>query len=424
LRAGAARKVTPRVLWHGGLWRKSVTACPADLEFRHQRTLGVTAEVWPFVRLGVQLLHRSTIVTQRCFLLNDNKLLVISARKGTLCDVAHNNQNTELAAQADPDALGDAVESLFQPLARMLVRQGVGARSTLELVKRAYVSATIDVLKERDLPITTARLSVFTGLTSREIDNITSSERRGGDGAPSSLADVPAVLMMAWHEDSRYAFTLAGTPYELDYDLASGKPSFTALVREFAPGHEPGDLLQELIRSGAARINPETNRIQAVSRAFIAQPYSKASVKRLERLLRNFTDTLYENFQTPEAEARRFERNVIADFAIDEEAEEAFRVTVRTQAQPFLESLDKWLQEQPPAAENGRRVGVAVFGFLEPQEYSVGTVANAPLRPKRLPGFPGVERSASTTSSLDLKVVRDSDAQPGVSDRHKDDKGT
>lgn len=195
-------------------------------------------------------------------------------------------------------------------------------------------------------------------------------------------------------------------------------------MREFAPGHEPGDLLQELIRSGAARINPETNRIQAVSRAFIAQPYSKASVKRLERLLRNFTDTLYENFQTPEAEARRFERNVIADFAIDEEAEEAFRVTVRTQAQPFLESLDKWLQEQPPAAENGRRVGVAVFGFLEPQEYSVGTVANAPLRPKRLPGFPGVERSASTTSSLDLKVVRDSDAQPGVSDRHKDDKGT
>jgi Family of unknown function (DUF6502) len=340
--------------------------------------------------------------------------------------VAHNNQNVELAAPADPDALADAIESLFQPLARMLVRQGIGARSTLELVKRAYVSATIDVLRERGLPITTARLSVFTGLTSREIDNITASEKRAGNGS-RSLADLAAILMMAWHEDSRYAFTLAGTPYELEYDVSGNKPSFVALVREFAPGHDPKELLQELIRGGAARINPETNRIQAVSRAFIAQPYSKASVKRLERLLRNFTDTLYENFQTPEAEARRFERNVFADFAISEEAEEAFRMTVRTHAQPFLESLDKWLQEQPVAAENGRRVGVAVFGFLEPYEQSTGTVTNTPARPKRLPGFPGVERSVGTissSSSSDLNVARDPIEQLGIIDRQKDDKGT
>jgi len=346
---------------------------------------------------------------------NDNKQLVITTRKGSLCDVAHNNQNIELAAPTDADALADAIESLFQPLARMLVRQGVGARSTLALIKRAYVSATIDVLKERNLPITAARLSVFTGLTSKEIDNITDSAGRAGDPAPNSLTDL-AALLTAWHEDSRYAFTLAGTPYELDYDVASGKPSFTALVREFAPRCDPAELLQELIRGGAARINPETNRIQAVSRAFISQPYSQASVKRLERLLRNFTDTLYANFQTPEVDARRFDRNVIADFAIDEDAEEAFRVAVRTHAQPFLESLDKWLQEQPPAAENGRRVGVAVFGFLEPREYTEGTRSNVPQRPKRLPDFPGVDRRAKDT--------RDSVEQPSVIDLVKDHKGT
>ncbi len=337
--------------------------------------------------------------------------------------MAHKNQNAELAAPADPDALADAIESLFQPLARMLVRQGIGARSTLEFVKRAYVLATIDVLKERELPTTTSRLSVFTGLTSREIDNITGSAKRVGGGS-RSVADLAAILMMAWHEDPRYAFTLAGTPYELEYEVSGTKPSFVALVREFAPGHDPKELLQELVRGGAARINPETNRIQAVSRAFIAQPYSKASVKRLERLLRNFTDTLYENFQTPEAEARRFERNVFADFAISEEAEEAFRTTVRTHAQPFLESLDKWLQEQPVAAENGRRVGVAVFGFLEPYEQSAEVVTNTPARPKRLPGFPGVERSVSTISSSDPEIARDPNERLGVIDRQKDDKGT
>jgi hypothetical protein len=303
----------------------------------------------------------------------------------------------------------------------MLVRQGIGARSTLELIKRAYVSATIDVLKERGLPITTARLSVFTGLTSTEIERITGSAAKTDDTVPNSLTDL-AALLTAWHEDSRYAFTLAGTPYELDYDVASGKPSFTALAREFAPGHAPGVLLQELIRGGAARINPETNRIQAVARAFITEPYSRASVKRLETLLRNLTETLYANFQTPEAEARRFDRNVIADFAIDQDAEEAFRTTVRKSAQPFLESLDKWLQEQPPATENGRRVGVAVFGFVEPREYAERK-SNSPARPKRLPDFPGVDRHA-TTPFPDAKEPRDSDEQPRVIDVIKDHKGT
>jgi hypothetical protein len=337
--------------------------------------------------------------------------------------VAHNNnQYAQLAATTDADALADAVESLFQPLARMLVRQGIGARSTVELIKRAYVSATIDVLKERELPTTTARLSVFTGLTSKEIDNITCSVERAADTSPNFLTDL-AALLTAWHEDFRYAFTLAGTPYELDFDSSSGKPSFTALVQEFAPGREPGELLQELIRGGAARINPETNRIQAVSRAFITEPYSRASAKRIESLLRNLTETLYINSQTPEAAARRFDRHVIADFAIDAEGEEAFRVAVRTLAQPFLESLDKWLQEQPPATENGRRVGVAVFGFVEPRERAGEKPMSPTVRPIKLADFPGVDRSVSITSSSDLKATRDSGAKPEVID-HSDPKGT
>jgi hypothetical protein len=319
--------------------------------------------------------------------------------------VPHNNQNAELTAPTDADALADAIESLFQPLARMLVRQGIGARSTLELIKRAYVSATIDVLKERGLPTTTARLCVFTGLTAREVENITGSRSSTGDPRPNFLTDL-AALLTAWHEDSRYAFTLAGTPYELDYEPVGSKPSFTALVHEFAPGHEPRELLQELVRGGAARINPETNRIQALSRAFITEPYSRASAKRIEFLLRNLTETLYANSQTPDAEARRFDRIVLGDFAISAEAEEAFRRTVRASAQPFLESLDKWLQEQPAAPESGRRVGVSVFGFVEARELS----QDKPVipRPKRLADFPGVDRSVSTTDFLG----------------HKDDKGS
>jgi hypothetical protein len=326
--------------------------------------------------------------------------------------VSHNNQNAEKTAPTDAaDALADAIESLFQPLARMLVRQGIGARSTLERIKRAYVSATIDVLKERELPITSARLSVFTGLTAREIDNITATQDKARDPRPNLVADL-AALLTAWHEDSRYAFTLAGTPYELDYEASGTKPTFTALVQEFAPGYEPREVLQELISAGAARINPETNRIQAIGRVFITEPYSRASAQRIESLLRNLTETLYENSQTPDVAARLFDRKVMADFAIDDEAESAFKTTVRKSAAPFLESLDKWLQEQPPATENGRRVGVAVFGFVETREDTPGKLPKLPPRPKRLGAFPGVDRSP--------EFAREPGVQKEIANRQQD----
>lgn len=278
-----------------------------------------------------------------------------------------NNQNLELqdTVAANSGALADSVQSMFRPIVRMLARRGVGARTTTEIAKRAYLAATVDVLKERGLPVTTARLSVFTGLTHSEIDRLQAISAGPPQSQHETLTVLPA-LLSCWHEDPRYAIPFTGTPFELDFDGPSNRPTFTELVKEIAPSQSPKELLAVLVRAGAARINDENGRIQAVSRALIAEPYSLEAVSRLEQMVRNLAETSYFNFQTVDATQRRFNRNTIADFSLHPEAEEKFRTVVQMEGQRFLEALDKWLKDQDRAPDSTRRVGVAVFHFVEP----------------------------------------------------------
>ncbi len=298
---------------------------------------------------------------------------------------------------ASSKALASTLQTVLQPFARMLVRRGIGARAVTEIAKRAYVAATIDVLRERELPVTPARLSVFTGLTQREIEQAQLS-LSGSDFQATDLSELSS-LLTAWYEDARYSIAFTGTPSELDFDAPSDRPSFTSLARETAPAHSPKDLLSFLVSTGAARINEESGRIQALSRAFISEPYSEAAIKRFERMTRNLIDTFYSNFQTVDGPQRRFNRNAIADFPLHPDSEEEFRQYVQAEGQRFLESLDKWLKAQDPGEDNGRRVGVALFHFVEPREREGGKDAQ--------PQSPSETGSEPTSSDQTNQVVID-----------------
>lgn len=282
-----------------------------------------------------------------------------------------NNETTKArnaSAVAELGALAGAIQALFQPFARMLARRGIGARSTSEITKRAYVAATMDVLRERNLPITASRLSIFTGLTQREVEQA----RDTGSSSDLSAQEVAraevSALLTAWHEDPKYCVGFTGTPMELDFDAPGSKASFTSMARELAPNQKAKDLLEILVRAGAARINEANSRIQVVSRALISEPDSLESITRLGRVVRNLAETSYYNSQTPDLARRRFNRDATADFSLDPEIEEEFRKHVQVEGQKFLVALDTWLKKQKPGTNNGRRIGVAAFYFVEPRD--------------------------------------------------------
>jgi Family of unknown function (DUF6502) len=275
-----------------------------------------------------------------------------------------NNQNNAFEAEVDQLPLLRAIEVLLEPIARMLVRQGIGGNSAVEIVKRAYVTATINVLKERDQPITDARLKIFTGFAGREVERIRRQLESAAPVEPSRLDQVTR-LLTTWHLDTRYSLQFGGTPRELKITGSREEYTFASLAQECAPALNATELLKELVALGAVQLSEDTKRVRPVARAYLPEPLSRAATERLGRMVRNFTETLDCNFQTQEPEKRRVDRHVSADFAISSEAENEFRLVARKEGQALLESLDSWLQQQQPAAENGRRVGVVVFQYAE-----------------------------------------------------------
>lgn len=289
-----------------------------------------------------------------------------------------NNQNAVPETDLHRSPLPKAVEVLLEPIARMLVRQGIGGNTAVETMRRAYVAATINVLKERKQPITTARLKIFTGFPEREVERIRSQLDSATPVEPSTFDQVTK-LLTTWHLDDRYSLQFGGTPRELRINGGSrDEYTFASLAGECAPNLNADELLKELVALGAVQLSEDTKRVRPVARAYMPEPLSLASTERLGRMVRNFTETLDWNFQTEQPE-RRVDRHVSADFAISANAENEFRLMARKEGQALLESLDSWLQQQERAPDNGKRVGVVIFQYVEgasneEQPRSEGTV--------------------------------------------------
>jgi hypothetical protein len=284
------------------------------------------------------------------------------------------NQTQAVATELGKTPLPRAVEILFEPVARMLVCQGIGGNSTLEIIKRAYVTATINVLKERGQPVTPARLRIFTGFPGREVERLQQQSETQAALEPSKFDQVTK-LLTTWHLDDRYSLQFGGTPRELRIGRVRDEYTFASLAQECAPTLDPTELLKELVDLGAVQLSEDQKRVRPVARAYLPEPLSSAANERLGRMVRNFTETLDWNFQTQDPENRRVDRHVSADFAISPEDENAFRLKARKEGQALLESLDSWLQQQKAAPENGRRVGLVLFQYLE-DAGNHGTPAN------------------------------------------------
>jgi hypothetical protein len=246
----------------------------------------------------------------------------------------------------------------------MLVRRGIGFGTVVELVKRAFLAGAADVVQEQGFPVTAGRLQMHTGLPRAEVERIRRALESSVDLSESRFFKVTR-LLTTWHLDRRYALPFVDTPRDLPIEVSGSGESFFGLVRECAPGVDPGELLEELVRIGAMRIHPDTGRAHLLARAYIPEPYEVTDSERFGRMLGQYALTLDINSRRKSSELGRFDRHVNADFAISEEDEAEFHQKCRELGQKLLETLDQWLSSRSRVAENGRRVGLAVFHFVE-----------------------------------------------------------
>jgi len=148
-----------------------------------------------------------------------------------------------------------ALLNALRPLARLLMRAGLGYREFAELSKCAFVDVATCDYGLRGRPTNISRVAVMTGLTRKEVKRIR-DKIAGGKGSETSKVIPPTEIVHQWHSDPDF-LDANGLPLVLPFD---GTPiSFTSLVKRYGGDIPPGAMRTELRRVNAITEDAEGN---------------------------------------------------------------------------------------------------------------------------------------------------------------------
>lgn len=266
-----------------------------------------------------------------------------------------------------------AYRRLLNPLVRILIRNGVTATETGELLRQVFVdAATSDEFQVSGRRISDTRVAILTGLSRKEVHRL----RKEGmsTDSRSNLSRVGRVIA-GWNQDPDFTGPY-GLPLAIPFEdePSTDAPSFTELVRRHSGDMAPRAMLDELLRTGLAEIDDD-NRIRNTGRTYIPTKLDPAAVERLGKVVARLADTLDYNNQVEASEFGRFERDVVTDIGLTEEQYRQFNVYLREKCQELLETLDNWLamqegrigQEAPRERLPRKKyvTGIGVFHFID-----------------------------------------------------------
>ncbi len=147
---------------------------------------------------------------------------------------------------------------LLKPIARILLRCGIGFREFSEISKTAFVDVATAEYGLRGRPTNISRVAVMTGLTRKEVRRIRDKIEKGEQSLVVKTTPLCEVLHR-WHSDSEF-LDRSGNPAELPFVGDGG--SFTSLVKRYGGDIPPGAMRTELLRVGAVeRVDAERIRV-------------------------------------------------------------------------------------------------------------------------------------------------------------------
>lgn len=174
----------------------------------------------------------------------------------------------------------DALLVALRPIARALLRAGIGFREFDEIAKTAFVDVATKDYGLRGRPTNISRVAVMTGLTRKEVRRLRDKSAAGQDTAvvrPTPMA----TILHRWYTENEFLDD-GGKPAELAFDGQGA--SFSSLVRRYGGDIPPGAMRTELKRIGAVE---ETDRgtLKAVKRNAIADDVQERLVTGLAWIL-------------------------------------------------------------------------------------------------------------------------------------------
>lgn len=261
-------------------------------------------------------------------------------------------------------SLSTATGTLLKPLVRILLRNGVAAKSVYELVKHIYVQVAKEDFEIDGKKASISRVAILTGLTRKEVQAILALPERQ-QGHYDEGYNRAARVITGWLRDADFG---DGKGHPAPLPMSGKRTSFTALVKRYSGDIPVRALLDELVRVGAVK-RLKDGRVGLVSRGYVPQRGLEEKLAILGNDTADLIATIDHNiFGNPSKP--RMQRKVMYD-NVPVEAARAFQTVAEDRAQEMLEALDRWLSHRdrdvnPTVRGKGRvRVGVGIYHFEE-----------------------------------------------------------
>jgi hypothetical protein len=263
------------------------------------------------------------------------------------------------------------LETLFEPLARLLVEHGVSSPQAERVLRAVCVREVGKASATPGKRPNASRVALVTGVDRREVTRILKARHKPGE-VNDHRHRVNRVLA-GWHSDATYSS--GGRPRLLPVKATKGRDykrsNFWALAKRYAPGVYPGLILSELVRVGAVE-ELEKGRLRVRTREFGAPEFSREGLGELGARVRDLMKTMLIN--ATEASWPRICRTVETT-NVDPKFLPLIRKLFANCSESMLSEVreeltrSRWNQTDP--ASPGVRIGVTVFTHEEwPQQYT------------------------------------------------------
>jgi hypothetical protein len=149
----------------------------------------------------------------------------------------------------------DAFFVVLRPIAKILLRYGIGYREFAEVAKSAFVDVASSEYGIRGRRTNMSRVAVMTGLTRKEVKRLRDKIDAGHHAIVAKTTPL-ATILHRWNSDQEF-LDQNGRPATLPF--SGGERSFSALVRKFGGDIPPGAMRTELKRIDAIEEDSDGN---------------------------------------------------------------------------------------------------------------------------------------------------------------------
>ena len=262
----------------------------------------------------------------------------------------------------------DAFFVVLRPIAKILLRYGIGFREFAEVAKTAFVDVATTEFGIRGRPTNISRVAVMTGLTRKEIKRLRDAIKDQGD-SPSVKTTPMTEVLHYWHADDEFLDT-AGKPATLPY--SGDERSFARIVKKYGGDVPPGAMRTELKRVGAIKEDSD-GCLTVVKRSFRPEEDHDTLIMLLLQSVYPCLSTVVRN-TSPETRDSRWTQRIAFSNKIKSDDISRLRRISGDRIAEFIQSVDDLLmayeshKEDSDDTEQKETVVVGAFYFEEKEE--------------------------------------------------------